>query len=108
MRDKEKYETKEHSKQGVSGERRGAETAAVSPETVESVARQQAEMIEAIQKYVPVSLVESLRLKVTREQQLLRESIENEQRTIMAAKKTINVLSQKFFRVVPMEQQLLD
>lgn len=108
MREHETYEVIKHPRQDKSDEGRSAEASVVSLVAVESVAKRQAEMLEAVQKYVPVSLVERLRLKSAREQQLLRESIEREQRTITAAKKTIYILNQKFFKFVRMEQQQLD
>lgn len=108
MKEKEMYEIKEHSKQDKSAEARGNEDSGISPAAVEAVARQREEMLEAIQKYVPISLVERLRFKVAREQQLLREGIEQEQRMITAAKKAVYVLNQKFFKVVRLEHHLLD
>lgn len=108
MRDNEKYEITEYLGQGKSEEERGIGASATSLDLVESVAKRQDEMLEAVQKYVSISLVEHLRIKVAREQQLLRESIERERRTITAAKKTIHILNQNFFKIVRMDQQLLD
>ncbi|HUX35403.1 MAG TPA: hypothetical protein VMV71_00010 [Candidatus Paceibacterota bacterium] len=108
MKDKEAYEMIEHSKQNKSGENHEAELFVISPAAVESIGKKREEMLEAIQKYVPASLVERLRLKVAREQQLLREGIEREQRMMAAGKKAVHVLNQKFFKVVRLEQQFLD
>ncbi len=108
MHDREKYEITEYPRQSKSEEEHGVGAFDTLLDLVESVAKRQDEMLEAVQKYVSVSLVERLRIKVAREQQLLRESIEREQQTITAAKKTIHILNQNFFKIVRMDQQLFD